>query len=540
MKMVTIPQEKYQKFQAQEEQIKAQGQTIKAQEAYIAELEGHKKFLMEQLKLLRKAQFGSSSEKAIYLKQLSLDQLFDEAEVLSDADVKEPKLDEVIQVPAHKRKKATRKEQLPKELPVVERHHEIDEKGRHCPHCSAELVEIGTDVRETLGLAPAKVFLIRDISHIYACKACDEAAAAVTIRKAPLPAAVIPGGIASAEAIANVINDKFVLGTPLYRQEQYWQRQGVKLSRQTMSNWLLYVTEHGLKQIYEKLQQDLLQEDILHADETEVQVLHEEGKSPQSKSYMWLYRTGRAAKTPIVLYHYERDRRHARPEAFLKGFRGYLHSDGYEAYHKLENVISVGCFAHVRRKFVEAAEVTAKNKSSLNLANKALEDLQQIFAWESFCENLSPEERQKKRLEKEKPLMEAFLAWLEGLVISEKSSLGRARAYALRQKDYLMNVTRDGRLELTNNRAERSIKPFVIGRKNFLFANTPKGAEASAILYSLVETAKETGVDPYAYFVYTLTEAANLREAGENEKISELTPAHFKQQMQIPSHRPQV
>ncbi len=248
----------------------------------------------------------------------------------------------------------------------------------------------------------------------YACKACDEAAEAVTIRKAPLPAAVIPGGIASAEAIANVINDKFVFGTPPYRQEQYWQRQGVKLSRQTMSNWLLYVTEHGLKQIYEKLQQDLLQEDILHADETEVHVLHEEGKSPQSKSYMWLYRTGRAAKTPIVLYYYERDRRHARPEAFLKGFRGYLHS------------------------------------------------------------------------------------------------------------------------------AERSIKPFVIGRKNFLFANTPKGAEASTILYSLVETAKETGVVPYAYFVYTLTEAANLREAGENEKISKLTPAHLKQQMQIPSNRPQV
>ncbi len=514
METVTISQAEYQKF--------------KALEQYICELEQQKKFLQEQLHLLRKAQFGSRSERAIYLKQLSLDKLFDEVEVFSDPELEEPKLEEVVQVPAHTRRKKSVKEQLPKEIPVVERHHYVDEAGRTCPHCSAELVEIGTEIRETLGMAPAKIFVIRDVAHIYACKECEKEAEAVTIRKASLPAAVIPGGIASPEAIANIINDKFVQGTPLYRQEQYWNRQNVMLSRQTMSNWLHYSVENYLKYIYDKLHQDLLKETILHADETELQVLREEGKSPQSKSYMWLYRTGVTSATPIVLFRYERDRRHDRPKDFLNGFRGYLHSDGYEAYHKLEGVVSVGCLVHVRRKFVEAVEAAGKSKGSSNLAGKAVKDLQQIFDWDSSCANMTLEERYQKRLEKQKPFLEAFFDWVESISVSEKSALGRARTYALGQKEYVLNVYKDKRLELSNNRAERTIKPFVIGRKNWLFANTPKGAEDSAILYSLVETAKETGIDPYQYFIYALTEAAELRAADECEKIAELTPANFK------------
>ena len=274
--------------------------------------------------------------------------------------------------------------------------------------------------------------------------------------------------------------------------------------------------------------QDLIKEDILHADETEIQVLWEEGKAPQSRSYMWLYRTGAHAKIPIVLYRYERDRRHMRPEDFLKGFSGYLHSDGYKAYHKLEGVTSIGCFAHIRRKFVEAVEVAPKGKASSNLASKAVKDIGQIFVWEEHLSKLDEAERYQKRSEKQKPLMENFFSWLEGIVVSEKSALGRARKYALGQKEYILNFYKDGRLELTNNRAERSIKPFVIGRKNFLFANTPRGAKTSAILYSLVETAKESGVDPYQYFVFALTEAAKLSAAGNTNQIGKLTPYYFK------------
>lgn len=521
MKTVTISQKEYQQFKAQTKQLKAQ-------ESYIAELENREKYLLEQLNLLKKARFASKSEKATYLKQLSIDDLFDEAEVFNEPEVEEPKFEEVIQVPAHTRKKKLVKEQLPKDVPVVERHHYVEPEFCHCPECSTQLVEIGTETRSTLGLAPARVFEIRDIVHVYACKACDKEAEPVTVKKASFPPAVIPGGMASPEAIANIINDKFVLATPLYRQEQYWHRQGVMLSRQTMSNWLIYAVEHYLEAIYDKLRQELLEEDILHADETEIQVLREEGKSPQSKSYMWLYRTGVSSKRPIVLFQYERDRRHARPREFLEGFTGYLHSDGYEAYHKLEGVTSVGCFAHVRRKFVEAAEVSSKNKNSNNLAAKAVKDIGQIFAWEDALAKLDSANRYEKRLEKEKPLMENFFDWLDNIAVAEKSALGKAKQYALGQKEYMLNFFKDERLELTNNRAERSIKPFVIGRKNFLFANTPRGAKSSAILYSLVETAKETGVDPYKYFVYVLTEAAKLKDQKQEDKIGNLTPYFFK------------
>lgn len=514
MQTVTISHQEYQRF--------------KAQEAYIVELEKREKFLTEQLHLLKKARFGSKSEKATYLKQISIDSLFDEVEVFSDTEQEEPKLEEVIQVPAHSLRKKSLKESLPPDIPVVERHHYVDDEGRSCPHCSSEMQEIGKETRSTLGLAPARVFEIRDIIHVYACKSCDQAAEPVTVRKVALPPAVIPGGIASPEAIANIINDKFVLATPLYRQEQYWQRQGVMLSRQTMSNWLMYSVEHYFKAIYDRHHRDLLKEDILHADESELQVLREEGKSAQSKSYMWLYRTGARAKIPIVLYQYERDRKHARPKDYLKGFAGYLHSDGYEAYRKLENVVSVGCLAHVRRKFVEAAEVASRNKRGSSLASKAVRLLGQVFSWEKRFEDMTAAERHMKRLEKQKPLLVDFFSWLEEIDVSEKSTLGRAKNYALGQKQYLMNVFLDGRLEFTNNRAERSIKPFVIGRKNFLFANTPKGAEASAVLYSLVETAKETGVNPYKYFVYALSEAAKLRATGQLEEIAKLTPDYFK------------
>ena len=249
---------------------------------------------------------------------------------------------------------------------------------------------------------------------------------------------------------------------------------------------------------------------------------------PTAPLSWWRWAQKSTSATPIVLFRYERDRRHDRPKDFLDGFRGYLHSDGYDAYHKLENVISVGCLAHVRRKFVEAVEAAGKSKGSSNLAGKAVKDLQQIFDWDSSCANMTLEERYQKRLEKQKPFLEAFFDWVESISVSEKSALGRARTYALGQKEYVLNVYKDKRLELSNNRAERTIKPFVIGRKNWLFANTPKGAEDSAILYSLVETAKETGIDPYQYFIYALTEAAKLRAADECEKIAELTPAHFK------------
>lgn len=221
--------------------------------------------------------YAPKSERAQYLNQIKLDDLFDEIELFSDLGLEELQLEETKgteQVSSHTRKsRRSLTHKLPEDLPVVERQHYVDEEGRACPVCATHMEEIGTETRRTLGIAPAKAFVILDVIHVYACKACDEKAEPVIVVKTSMHAAVIPGGIASPEAIANIIQEKFVQGTPLYRQEQYWKRMGLDLSRQTMSNWLLKSTQLYLSKIYDRLHEDLIQEDILHADETEVQVL---------------------------------------------------------------------------------------------------------------------------------------------------------------------------------------------------------------------------------------------------------------------------
>lgn len=273
--------------------------------------------------------------------------------------------------------------------------------------------------------------------------------------------------------------------------------------------------------LYGQLQERLRQLQVLHADETTLQVLREPGKTAQSKSYIWLYRTGGDAEHPIVLYEYQPDRKAKHPEAFLQGFQGYLHADGYEGYHKLPDGITVvGCWAHLRRKFDEALKVLPEDgrKNSLALVGKRycdrLTQLERDFA------ALSPEERQETRMEASKPVLEAFFSWAESCGALPKSPMGKAVHYAHTQRRYLERIVLDGRLEITNNRAERSIKPFVIGRKNWLFANTPGGAQASAILYSIVETAKENGLDPYRYLAALLRELPNCPE----EDWAELLP----------------
>ena len=338
---------------------------------------------------------------------------------------------------------------------------------------------------------------------------------------------MIPGGFASAEAIAHIMTQKFIMASPLYRQEQEWARQGLKLSRQTMSNWVLRAAEDHLLPVYEELHRRLVQREVLHADETTLQVLHEPGKKAQTKSNMWLYRTGQDGGLPIGLYEYQPSREARHAERFLEGFSGYLHADGYQGYHKLpENIRVVGCWAHARRKFDEALNALPPDQRKGTAALIGLEYCNQLFAWEEQFKGLSPEERIKQRLKEEKPILDALLVWADSVSAAPKSALGKALHYLKEQWPYLLlRYLEDGRLELSNNRAERSIKPFVIGRKNFLFANTPLGAQASAVIYSLIETAKETGLDPFRYLTWILKTAPTLNRTVEGWAVP-LLPAH--------------
>ena len=507
---------------------KVEYESLKAENA---ELTKKVNWLMEQFKLAQHRRFGASSEKSAY-DQMSL---FNEAEATADANVSEP---ELIEIERHYRKrKREASDRLPDNLPVEIVEHDLPLEDQVCPECGDGLHVMGREIRRELVIIPAQAKIREHVRKVYACRACEKDACGVPIIKAPIDEPVIKGSFASPEAIAHIMCQKFVMSSPLYRQEAEWNRNGIMLSRQTMSNWLIRATEDWLEPIYCALREIICSHTVLHADETTLQVLREPGKTAQSKSYMWLYRTSGDTKHPIVLYEYQPDRRAKRPAEFLKGFKGYLHTDGYEGYHSLpDDVIIVGCWSHVRRKFDEALKVLSEKDRTDSNAARGKRYCDKLFDLERSFADMTLDERLQKRQELSKPVMDEFYAWLTNLNVIPKTPIGVAANYALKQRKYLERYVLDGRLEISNNRAERSIKPFVIGRKNFLFANTPRGAKASAVMFSIIETAKENGLNPFAYLTYVFQNAPNWNIHDNLDALERLLPHSAPDALKIPSH----
>ncbi|MGI6731723.1 MAG: IS66 family transposase [Anaerovoracaceae bacterium] len=506
---------------------------IEEKDRQITELTQQIQWLMEQFHLLRHNQYGASSE------QSSTDQisLFNEVEAFSNLSAPEP---EISEVKAHYRKKTRlTTDKLPKDMPVEIIEHELPEDERDCPECGEKLHTMGREIREELKIIPAKGVIVRHIRHVYSCRECESSSDHVPVLKADMPEPVIKGGFASPEAIAHIAVQKFMMASPLYRQEKEWGISGILLSRQTMSNWLIKASEDWLEPVYEAMKRQLCEHTVAHADETSLQVLKESGKSAQTKSFMWLYRTSGEVKHPIVLYEYQPDRKYIHPETFLKNFSGYLHTDGYAGYHKLpERIIVVGCWAHLRRKLFDALKTLPKDKRAGSHAEKGVSYCDKLFRLEKQFASLTPENRLKEREQQSLPLMEEFFLWIENLSVLPESLLGKAVTYAKSQKGYLGRYLLDGRLEISNNRAERSIKPFVIGRKNWLFSNTPNGAKASATYYSLIETAKENGLNPFEYLSWVLTNMANLGKPGYASSIKDFLPGSTALPQKVFSPKP--
>lgn len=500
----------------------AENQTeIAMLKARVSELETLVKYYEEQFRISKHRQYGASSEKSEYdLAQLSV---FNEAELFADANVPEP---ELIEIEKHYRKRTRlTTDKLPDNLPVEVVEHDLPESEQVCPECGGPLHVMGRDIRRELVIIPAQVKIREHVRKVYACRDCEKDECGVPIVKSPANEPVIKGSFASPEAIAHIMTQKFVMGSPLYRQEQELKHNEILLSRQTMSNWLIRAAEDWLEPIYDGLHEILCNHNVLHADETTLQVLHEPGKTAQSKSYMWLYRTSGDAHHPIVLYDYQPDRRSKRPAEFLKEFKGYLHTDGYEGYHSLRSEITiVGCWAHVRRKFDEALKALPERDREGSNALRGKRYCDRLFELEREFAALAPDERYLKRLEQSKPVIDEFFSWSMALNAAPKTGIGIAVHYALSQRKYLERYLLDGRLEISNNRAERSIKPFVIDRKNFLFANTPRGAKASAVMFSLIETAKENGLNPFAYLVYVFKNAPNWNIRNNPDALQCLMP----------------
>jgi transposase len=501
---------------------------MRALKERVAELEQLVSLYKEQITLLTKDKYGASSEKSKYNHldgQISMGEVFNEAECIADEDDAQT---QKTSVSAHSRKKRTHKEMLPDDVPVEEIRHELPAEERVCPECGGEMHEFGHESRDEVVIIPASIKIRRHITCTYGCRNCEKQSDHVPIKKSKAPEPVIKGSFASPEAIAHTAVQKFVMGSPLYRQEQEWSRKGVLITRQTTSNWLITSSECYFRPIWEEMKADLIAGDVLHADETTIQVLREPGKKPQTKSYMWQYRTGSDADAPIVVYDYQRDRRAIRPETFLRGFSGYLHTDGYAGYHNLpQGITVVGCFGHARRKWDEALKTVPEDKRAASPEAKGKGYIDDLFRLEREYADMSPEVRKNARMEKSKPLMDEYKEWIKTVPATPASLRGKAIGYSMTQWKYLENVLLDGRLELSNNRAERSIKPFVISRKNFLFANTPRGAEASAVIFSLIETAKETGIDPFEYLTYVLS-CAPRSDMEDKAQVRSLLPASFR------------
>ena len=487
-------------------------ETVTISKAEYESMQQRINWLMEQLKLSKKRQFGPSSEKNEYAQE----SLFNEAETLYELPDNDPELKEVSSY--QRRKPRSAADRLPTDLPVEYIEHELPEEERVCPDCGGELHVMGRETRDELKLIPAKAVINRHVRHIYSCRSCEKNSEHATILKAETPNPVIKGSFASPEAIAHIATQKFVMGIPLYRQEQELERNGIHLSRQTMSNWLIRSTEDWLKPIYDRLRDLLLGREVLHADETTVKVLNEPDKDGKSKSHMWLYRTSGDAKHHIVLFDYKPSRSGEHAKKFLTDFKGYLHTDGYDEYHRRlpEEIMVVGCWAHSRRKFFEATSSLPKAAQADSEALRGLQYCDRLFTLERTYSGLPPDDnfdaRRLARNKSSKPLMDEFFAWSASVVntVLPKSLLGIAVNYACNQRIWLERVLLDGRLELSNNRAERSIKPFVIGRKNWLFNNTPRGADVSAMIYSIIETAKENNVNPFVYLSTVFHKSPNL------------------------------
>jgi len=499
---------------------------IKALESEMSRITAENNLMLEEIRLLRARRFAPSSEKSAYLANQQM--LFNEAEYIFRKDIPEPDVEEVT---VRRVKQSGKRETDLSGLPIRRIDYELDEDERICPECEGILHKVDVDIRREIEYIPATVEVIEHATHIYGCRHCQVSSDSTPIISAVSPKALFRGSLVTPSLLAQIITDKYLYHLPLYRQERALAADGLTLSRQTMSNWLVQSSEQLLGVVYEQMKQKLLQGSLIHADETTVQVLREDNRQAQNKSYMWLYRSGSDATHPLVLYEYQPSRSHRCPKDFLSGYSGFLQSDGYKAYQMLgDDIKVVCCWAHVRRKFTEAYEAVEDSKRAGSTAETAIQLVNRLFAYERQFADMGATERKAARMEMSLPVAEELFAWAESVSVLPKAKLGKAIAYMRSIKSYLLEVFSDGRLELSNNRAERSIKPFVLGRKNWLFSNTPRGADTSAVLFSIVETARENRLLVYEYFKYLFEQLPNITtsDLGSIMPWSDTLPDHVK------------
>jgi len=490
----------------------------------IARMMENQELIMEQISLLRQQRFGRHSEKMDVIDgQISL--FFNEPEADAaqpGSGAQEPELEEVV-IRRKKRKKGKREDDL-KDIPVTVVEHTMSEDEPEAAFPDGKYKRLPDEVYKRLELHPAS-FEVKE-HHVAVYAGMDNE----TIIKAEHPKDLLRGSIATPSLEAAIINGKYVNSMPLYRMEQEFKRNDVNLNRQNMANRTIQCADRYLAVLYDRLHKLLYGYHVLQADETPVEVT-KDGRPAGAKSYMWIYRTGKSYKEAIVLYEYQKDRKADHPQEFLKGFQGICVTDGYQAYHSLEEktpgLTIAGCRAHARRKYAEALKaIRDKEKRKDTLACDALKQIGAMYKLENEPAGLGPVERQHRRQLELKPLTDAYFAWIKEhqCEVPPKSQTGKAFAYSINQEKYLRVFLDDGEVPLDNNATESTLRGFCIGKHNWRLIDTVRGAKSSAIIYSITETAKANGLKVYEYVEHLLTEIPKHMDDTDLSFLDDLLP----------------
>jgi len=484
----------------------------------IEEIKNEYLILKEKYDLLIYKRFVRSAEQLLADKTYPL--LFDAKEIQSET-AEDPKQYEFKEVKSHIRKKAGRRAIDPK-IPRVERIVDIAESEKNCK-CGSKLTRIGEETKEKLHVIPPKIYVEKIIRPKYACRNCEgtEDESKPAVRIAPVPPCIIPRSIASASLLSTIMTQKYQDHLPFYRQEIQFSRIGVKISRQDMANWQQQVYDK-IKPVFDLLKETLKSGPVIQMDETPVQVMGEEGRADTLKSYMWLARGGPPEKK-VILYNYRRTRGAYHARDYLEGYKGYLQTDGYQGYGAalsgLSQIKQVGCFAHARRKFFDAAKGSPAPQS----AEEGIKHIRKLYELERNLreQNLKEDKFLVERKKHAEPILLSFRDWLNKLAVEVPPSLllGEAVSYSLNQWDKLVAYLESPYLTPDNNACENAIRPFVIGRKNWMFNKSPKGAESSCGMYSLIETAKQNNIEPFKYLLELFERAPEASTAEDWIKL---------------------
>lgn len=475
--------------------------------------------LEEQVSLLKALQFVASSEKSKGTQGEYQYSLFDEAEFVCGQPDSEPEA-ETVQVPAHARAKKGRKP-ISEAIPREEIVHDIPDEEKICA-CGCELSRIGKVVSEKLDYVPAKIRVQRHVRPKYACKNCEGTEDdGQTVKIAPMPPQLIRQGIVTPGLLAHILTNKFCDGLPFYRQNRMFERLGIDISRSTMSNWAVLAAER-CRPIMKLLHKHLRSGEIINLDETPVQVLKEPGRKNTSKSYMWV--ACRSGTAPEVLFHYAPSRAGKIAAEIIGNFKGILQTDGYAGYNALGESMGIthaGCLVHVRRKFMDVLKAGSKKKKGT--ASTVVDLIAKLYRLESRArkDGLSQDEILNMRREKALLIFEKIYETIVNAKdsVPPKSLLGKAIYYALGQWGRIRFYLENAALTPDNNIAENAIRPFAVGRKNWLFSGSPRGAEASATLYSLIETAKANNLNPANYLLRLFEKLPHAQNRADYEAL---------------------